>query len=251
MLRSPSAWASPRPAASPRGSGWDARRLRATPLAGGLRRSIRPPRWAGPGSERAAARCERPGSGRSGLRMTRCRASSRPGWPADSRWSWRRASRRARRSLELLLGPAHADPEDEPSATELVHHRGGARRLQRMAIGHDDDRRAELDLLRDAGQPAQHGERLVEGCGIPPGHVRRDGDVVGSHQKVIAEPFDDLDPARERARLGAGTEVDEIDSDLHAMACASPGTTVSPGSRRMASGATLILEERLPPPRMT
>ena len=57
--------------------------------------------------------------------------------------------------LEFLLRPADADAEDEPPAAELVHHRRRARRLERVAVRHDDDRGAELDPARDAREPAR------------------------------------------------------------------------------------------------
>ena len=153
--------------------------------------------------------------------------------------------------LELLLRPSHADPEDESPARELVDHGGGARRLERMTIGDDDDRGAQLHPLGHPREPAEHGQGLVEGRGIAALDVGRDGHVVRGHEQVIAQLLDEASPREQSLRRRAGAEVDEVDADLHGMACARPATTVRLGRRFSASGAILIFDDRLPPPRMT
>ena len=117
--------------------------------------------------------------------------------------------------LELLLRPADADAHDEPAPAQLIHAGQRPRRVQRMAVGDDDHRRADLDAARDAGEPAQRGEGLVERRRVARLDVGRDGHVVGRHQEVIPEPLGDLDPSAEPLRRGAGAEVDEVDADFH------------------------------------
>src|SRR5207247_8944049 len=75
--------------------------------------------------------------------------------------------------LELLLGPADPDAEDEASVTQAIDLRGHARGLERMTVGDDDDRRAQLDPACLRGEPPQGRERPPDRRWVAPGHAGR------------------------------------------------------------------------------
>ena len=64
--------------------------------------------------------------------------------------------------LVLNLVPAHADAQAQPAVGQHVHLGGLLGHQRRLALRQDDDARAELDLLGERGQVAEHHERLVE-----------------------------------------------------------------------------------------
>src|SRR5439155_22854493 len=117
--------------------------------------------------------------------------------------------------LELLLGPADPAAEDEASVTQAIDLRGHARGLERMTVGDDDDRRAQLDPACLRGEPPQRRERLPERRRIACGHVGCDRDVIRGHHEVIPERFPQARPAQHRVLGRAGPEVDEVDPDFH------------------------------------
>jgi hypothetical protein len=64
--------------------------------------------------------------------------------------------------VEGARGPADADADDEAAAAEPVDGGGGTGERDRVAVGGDEDARAETDGLGLPGQPGEGGEALVE-----------------------------------------------------------------------------------------
>jgi hypothetical protein len=85
-----------------------------------------------------------------------------------------------------------------------------------MPVRRDQHGRAEPHPFGDPGQPAQRRERLEERRRILLGDVRRDRDVVGHHQQVVPEPFDDPRPVPQARRIRPRPEVRHIHSKFHA-----------------------------------
>jgi hypothetical protein len=118
---------------------------------------------------------------------------------------------------ELLAGPARAHAEDEAPARQPVEVRAHARGEQGMPVRQHDHRRAELHPVRDAGDPRERGERVVERRRVALLDVRGDRDVVRDHQEVIAERLGERRPAQERIGADRGPEVEQVDPELHAV----------------------------------
>ena len=130
--------------------------------------------------------------------------------------------------VELLLGPADSDAEDEPAPAELIDVGPCPRDLQWTPVRQDGNRRADLHRLRGRGKPAHRRQRLVERRGIPGADVGGDGDVVGAHDEVVAHRLDEVDRAGHGLGVGSGSEVDEVHAYFHFLLpfCSWSGSTV-------------------------
>ena len=125
--------------------------------------------------------------------------------------------------LELLLQPADADAQRDPSAGQDIERGHHLRRQHRVAIGQHQHGGDEAQPLRRAGHHAQDGEGLqrvaaagmlaVQRVGIGRLAFDREDDVVGDHGGVQPQP---LAFARQRedavARGGraAGGEIEAV-----------------------------------------
>ena len=113
-------------------------------------------------------------------------------------------------ALELDLVPAHADAEAEAAAAQhiegggLLGHQGG------LALGQDQHRGGEADLLGAAGEEAEQHERVMIGGGggaHPPASRIGIGvlaqHMVGCDEEVEPEPLRRLGVVTQDARPGA------------------------------------------------
>ncbi len=115
---------------------------------------------------------------------------------------------------ELGLEPADADPEDQPSARQIVQRRQLLRERQRVAHRQHDHAGAEAHPLGDRGDPGQGQDRIVE--------QRRARVLLARHDDVLADP-DVAEPQRLgaprvaldqiRRRLAAGMR--QMNPELH------------------------------------
>ena len=108
--------------------------------------------------------------------------------------------RRCAERFEFFAQPAHADPEEDASARELIdggQHLGGE---HRMPVGNDQHAGAELRTLGDARQAREHREGLEIVLGGAArqltgrrvwidraGHRGREHDVIGDEDRGVAE----------------------------------------------------------------
>src|SRR5712691_8084936 len=88
--------------------------------------------------------------------------------------------------VELVLVPAHADAQREAAARELLQRRDLLREVHRVVQRHEDDRGAEPDSLRPAGDPAERDERVVY-APVRIDALGADDDVLGRPDGVEAE----------------------------------------------------------------
>ena len=103
--------------------------------------------------------------------------------------------------IELLLAPAHADPEDQPPLRQHVQAGYGFGDRQRIAQRKDEDARAELDRAGLRGDEGQRHERVVQVDARPAGefsvlgpriailHFHGDGQMFGNPDRLETEPF--------------------------------------------------------------
>ena len=112
-----------------------------------------------PGRRAAAARASRRGT-RAARAPAPCARPRRTRACAGA--AWRSA---APCQPSATCGPDEPMPEQHAPVGELVERRGGHRRHRRRAAGHLEDRRAELDLRRLPGEPAED-RRGVRAVGL-------------------------------------------------------------------------------------
>src|SRR5438552_12236623 len=116
--------------------------------------------------------------------------------------------------LELVAVPAHADPEREAAAGELLQRRHLLRQVERIVQGHEHDRGAEPDPLSPAGDPAERDERVVHAA-IRVHRFRPDDDVLRRPDGVEAEHFRRLRERTDAGRRRLRTEVRQDHAEVH------------------------------------
>src|SRR5579863_8166866 len=84
-----------------------------------------------------------------------------------------------------------------------------------MTVGKNNDRGAKLQILRNAREPGERDERIVERRRILRVDVGSDGDVIGNHNEVVAERFNQLRPSFQRCWVRAWAEVQYVHADFH------------------------------------
>src|SRR6266540_3209367 len=114
----------------------------------------------------------------------------------------------------LVLVPAHADAEVEAAAAELLQRRHLLRQVHGVVQRDEDDRRAESDLRRPAGDPAERHEGVVDAAvGIDaPG---ADDDVLRRPGRVEAELHRQLGRAANAVDSRVEPVVGHDDAEMH------------------------------------
>ena len=115
---------------------------------------------------------------------------------------------------ELLLVPAHPDPEPEFSPRDELQRRDLLRQLDRVVQGHEHDRRAEPDSLREARDPGESGERLVDPA-IRLGGIGTNDDVLGRPHRVVSELLRELGGATDGVDARLLPIVGQDDAEMH------------------------------------
>ena len=93
------------------------------------------------------------------------------------------ARERHAHEVELVLVPAHADPEREAAARELLQSRDLLRQVHWVVQRHEHDRRAEPDAFRPPGDPGERDERVVD-ASVRVDSLGPDDDVLGCPDRV-------------------------------------------------------------------
>ena len=127
--------------------------------------------------------------------------------------------------LELLLQPADADPERDPSAGQNIQRRHHLRRQHRVAIGQHQDGGDEAQPLRRAGHHAQDGEGfqrvaaagmlVVQGVRIGGLAFHREDDVVRDHGGVKPQALAFTGQREDACACGGGAARGEVEAVAH------------------------------------
>src|SRR5712691_4070887 len=116
---------------------------------------------------------------------------------------------------KFLLSPANPYSKEQPTPAELVHIRCHTRDFYRVAVRQHDHRRANLDASRHAREPSQGCKRLVERRRIALLDIRRDGQVIRGHEKVIPQRFRQHGPLHQGVRPRPRAEVNQVYTKFH------------------------------------
>ncbi len=128
---------------------------------------------------------------------------------------------------DLFLHPAHAHPQDQPSAREMIQGGEHLRRENRVAVGEDEDRGPQLDPFGDPGDQRECGQWLKEVCrggerelaGVAVRVARADrvgdDDVVADPEGVVPERLHPLGEGDDVPARGDGTERGQVAPEFH------------------------------------
>src|SRR5438105_15116877 len=116
--------------------------------------------------------------------------------------------------IELVGVPAHADAEREAAAGELLERGGLLRQVHRVVQRDEDDRGAEADPVRPAGDPAERDERVVDAA-VRVDAFRPDDDVLGRPDGVVAELLGELGGAADPGGARAGAVIRQDHAEMH------------------------------------
>ena len=149
----------------------------------------------------------------------------------------------------LDVGPADADPEQQPAAGEDGHLGGLLCRERGLALRQHEDAGEEARSGRHGRQEAHQHHRLVpvRAAGVvaaPLGaaRLRRIGgvaaeDVVVDLDQIIAEVLGGLRPVADRGRVRADLIRGEASTEFHRVLLAGSAERLRPGSKRRRTGA--------------
>ena len=149
----------------------------------------------------------------------------------------------------LDVGPADADPEQQPATGEDGHLGGLFRHERGLALRQHEDAGEEARAGGDGRQVAHQHHRLVpvRAAGVvaaPLGaaRLRRIGGVAAEYvvvdlNQVVAEVLGGLGPVADRGRVRADLVRGEASTEFHRVLLAGSAERLRPGSKRRRTGA--------------